>query len=113
MSGGKHSRKRAFVHIDPKQVTLDTKLRQLLSKFRKNDWKRLASCTSCADEYPKKLSKFTGKYCLTCFVEREYKVIPQGSVNICGRPNRPTMGHTPAYHAALKHYEETNGSDNT
>jgi hypothetical protein len=110
VSGGKHTRKRSFVYIDPRQVTLDTKLRELLATFRKPDWKKLAACTACNDGYPEKLAKFTGKYCLACHVERAYHVIPQGSVNICGKPHRPTRDLGAIYDASLRHYEDTNGS---
>lgn len=111
MSVGKQTRKRSFVYVDPRQVTLDTKLRQLLSTFRKRDWKVLAACNACNDEYPLKLSKFTGKYCLACHFEREYQIIPQGSVNICGKPNRPTRDLGAIYDGALRRYEDSNGSD--
>jgi hypothetical protein len=113
VSGGKQTRKRSFVYIDPRQVTLDTKLRELLATFRKRDWEKLADCTACNDRYPEKLTKFTGKYCVACFVEREYHVIPQGTVSICGSAHRPTRDHGAIYDGALRRYEDANGSQDT
>lgn len=111
MSGGKQTRKRSFVYVDPRQVTLDTKLRELLATFRKPDWKKLVDCKACKEGYPEKLAKFTGKYCLACHFEREYQIIQQGTVNTCGRPIRPTRDISAIYDGALRRYEDSNGSD--
>lgn len=44
----------------------------------------LVACASCEELFPVKMKKLTGEYCLECYKEIAFGVIPEGTVRLGG-----------------------------
>jgi len=61
-------------------------IKKLRGSFSRQDMLRpnLVACASCKELYPAKMKRLTGEYCLECYKEKAFGIIPEGTVRLGG-----------------------------